>query len=160
MKCLLLRFNLVFFYIVLCNLCLAQQDIDLHKKYWYYKSRLNNDFLKVGLKSGESIPFGERGFNETTFDNYTNRLKAGDASAQLGCYIAVLATEYRLLKNKLLKEKHLPGVPSALEIEKNGLSLGEMQKLNFEKTEELYLYIIQLKEEIEELKKEISKVNK
>lgn len=22
-------------------------EIDLHKKYWYYKSRFNNDFIKI-----------------------------------------------------------------------------------------------------------------
>lgn len=26
-----------------------------HRKYWWYKSRLNNDFVKVGLGDGESL---------------------------------------------------------------------------------------------------------
>jgi hypothetical protein len=45
--------------IVVSGFC--QTDFDNHKKYWYYRSRLNNDFLKIGLDSGESIPFSERG---------------------------------------------------------------------------------------------------
>ena len=37
-------------------------EIDHHKKYWYYKSRFNNDFIKIGLNQGQSIPFNQRGF--------------------------------------------------------------------------------------------------
>ena len=47
---------------------------------------------------------------------------------------------------------HLPGIPSAAEVEKNGIQVGEMQKLQMEKLEQLTLYIIELKKEIEKLK--------
>jgi hypothetical protein len=50
------------------------------------------------------------------------------------------------------KYNHLPGIPSAKELETNGLNIGEMQKLQMEKIEELTLYIIELKKEIEKLK--------
>jgi hypothetical protein len=50
------------------------------------------------------------------------------------------------------KNNHLPGIPSAKEIEANGMNVGEMQKLQMEKIEELTLYIIELKKEIEKLK--------
>ncbi|HPR30857.1 MAG TPA: hypothetical protein PLK12_02125 [Prolixibacteraceae bacterium] len=54
---------------------------------------------------------------------------------------------------KFVKEnKHLPGIPSEKEIIENGLSLGEMNKLLMEKIEELTLYIIDLKKEVELLK--------
>jgi len=46
----------------------------------------------------------------------------------------------------------LPGIPSAKELETNGLNIGEMQKLQMEKIEELTLYIIELKKEIEKLR--------
>jgi hypothetical protein len=52
------------------------------------------------------------------------------------------------------QNNHLPGVPAAASIAKDGLSIGEMQKLQMEKIEELTLYILQLKEEIELLKKQ------
>ncbi len=47
---------------------------------------------------------------------------------------------------------HLPEIPRASEIEKNGLMLGDMQKRMMEKIEELTLYTIQLKQEIDALK--------
>lgn len=31
------------------------------QKYWYYKTRLNNDFVKIELNQGESVPFNQRG---------------------------------------------------------------------------------------------------
>lgn len=49
--------------------------------------------------------------------------------------------------------KHLPGIPSAAEIEKDGQMLGELQRKLLEKVEELTLYVIELKKEIELLKK-------
>ena len=50
------------------------------------------------------------------------------------------------------QNNHLPGIPSAKEIEANGMNVGEMQKMQMEKIEELTLYIIELKKEIEKLK--------
>ncbi|WP_298731733.1 hypothetical protein [uncultured Chitinophaga sp.] len=49
--------------------------------------------------------------------------------------------------------KHLPDVPSAEEVDKDGLDLGEMNKKLLQKVEELTLYMIELKKEINELKK-------
>jgi hypothetical protein len=50
--------------------------------------------------------------------------------------------------------KHLPNIPSADELVKDGLDLGKMQSLQMEKIEELTLYMIEMKKEIESLKKE------
>jgi hypothetical protein len=48
--------------------------------------------------------------------------------------------------------RRLPGIPSAAQMEKDGLSVGEMQKKMMEKIEELTLYIIQQQKEIDALK--------
>lgn len=48
---------------------------------------------------------------------------------------------------------HLPEIPSAAEIVKKGLSMGEMQNKLLQKVEELTLYIIQQQKEIDLLKK-------
>jgi hypothetical protein len=49
---------------------------------------------------------------------------------------------------------HLPGIPSAAEIEENGLHLGDMQRKMMEKIEELTLHMISLHERIETLERE------
>lgn len=51
------------------------------------------------------------------------------------------------------ENKHLPNIPSAAEVEKDGIAVGDMQKRMMEKIEELTLYIIQLKKEVDALKK-------
>jgi hypothetical protein len=59
------------------------------------------------------------------------------------------------VKTFIEKNHRLPNMPSAKEVEKNGASLGEIQKITVEKVEELYLYILQLEEKIEALNKKI-----
>lgn len=49
---------------------------------------------------------------------------------------------------------HLPGVPSAKEIEEQGLNLGEMNKILMQKVEELTLQVIELNKKVKELKGE------
>jgi hypothetical protein len=69
----------------------------------------------------------------------------------------VFGKNYKLLsleevESHINEFNHLPGIPAAAEMEANGISVGEMQTKLVEKVEELTLYIIQLKKEIETLK--------
>jgi hypothetical protein len=54
------------------------------------------------------------------------------------------------------KNHHLPGVPSAKVIEKDGMALKSMNLILLEKVEELTLYLIEQQKEIETLKETIS----
>lgn len=70
----------------------------------------------------------------------------------------VFADEYKLkpladVRKFISENKHLPGIPAAAEIEKNGIQLGDMSKRLMEKVEELTLYIINMQEQIDNLKK-------
>lgn len=51
-------------------------------------------------------------------------------------------------------QKHLPGMPTAKEVENDGAALGEIVKQNVEKTEQLFLYIFEMQKQIEQLKLE------
>ncbi len=62
----------------------------------------------------------------------------------------------------ILNNKHLPEIPSAKEVERNGIDLGDMDALLLQKIEELTLYLIEQnkqnkaqQEQIEQLKKEL-----
>ena len=57
------------------------------------------------------------------------------------------------LEKYLQANKHLPNIPSAKEVEATGQNVGEIQRKMLEKIEELSLYIIELKKEIDDLKK-------
>lgn len=59
------------------------------------------------------------------------------------------------LEKSINKNKHLPNIPSACEIENNGIQLGQMNKKLIEKVEELTLYIIQLNKELQEVKNKL-----
>lgn len=54
------------------------------------------------------------------------------------------------------QNSHLPEIPSAAEIEKDGQDLGEMNRLLLKKVEELTLYIISQEKRIEKLEKKSS----
>lgn len=61
------------------------------------------------------------------------------------------------LEKQIREIGRLPGLPSALEVEKEGILLGEMSNKQMEKIEELTLYILQLHKRIEALENEINK---
>ena len=55
------------------------------------------------------------------------------------------------IKTYIDKHQHLPEIPSAQEVEKNGLNLGEMNRLLLKKVEELTLYLIEKDKQIGDL---------
>jgi hypothetical protein len=57
------------------------------------------------------------------------------------------------VKGFIERHGHLPGMPPALVIEREGQALGEIQKQQQEHIEKLYLYILQLEQRIGELEK-------
>jgi cytoskeletal protein CcmA (bactofilin family) len=52
------------------------------------------------------------------------------------------------------EHKHLPNIPSAKEVETDGLNLGEMNKLLLQKVEELTLHLIEQQKRIEALERQ------
>jgi hypothetical protein len=72
----------------------------------------------------------------------------------------VFHDEYQLrsiheLKSFISDNNHLPNIPKASEVAEKGFEVGEMNRKLLEKVEELTLYVIQLQEQIDELKKEL-----
>jgi len=70
----------------------TQEDVNL-QKYWYYRWRLVNDFVKVGDGVGHSIPIQSRqGYNGIP------DIEVADATIYHGFYLGILATEFKLLR--------------------------------------------------------------
>ena len=59
------------------------------------------------------------------------------------------------VEDYITENSHLPNIPSATEVEEEGLELGEMQRLQMIKIEELTLHLIEMKKEIDSLKAEL-----
>lgn len=61
------------------------------------------------------------------------------------------------VESYIQSNKHLPDVPSATDVEKDGVGLGEMNKILLQKIEELTLYIIKQEKRIAKLEQESQK---
>ena len=77
----------------------------------------------------------------------------------------VFSEKYKLpslddIEKFLKANQHLPGVPSASEVEKNGIDLGDNQTILLKKVEELTIYLIQQNKKIEEQSIKISNLEK
>lgn len=77
----------------------------------------------------------------------------------------VFEKDYELKSLEALEEyvtihKHLPGVPNAKSLEREvcGLDLAQMQGLQMEKIEEIYLHLIEMNKEVKKLKRENQKL--
>jgi hypothetical protein len=69
----------------------------------------------------------------------------------------VFADDYKLtplneLKSFIDTHQHLPDIPKAEDVQKNGFEVGEMNKMLLRKVEELTLYMIDQQEQIDALK--------
>ncbi|RYE17435.1 MAG: hypothetical protein EOP51_23895 [Sphingobacteriales bacterium] len=69
----------------------------------------------------------------------------------------VFSQDYKLkslpeLEQFIIRNKHLPNIPPASDLEEQGMEVGDMQRRMMEKIEELTLYIIDLQKQIDALK--------
>lgn len=62
------------------------------------------------------------------------------------------------LEQYILKNKHLPDVPTQDEISKDGMDVYEMNAILLKKVEELTLYIIEQQKQIEQLENKIKNI--
>ncbi|MEM7040330.1 MAG: hypothetical protein AAF570_25405, partial [Bacteroidota bacterium] len=97
--------------------------------------------------------------------NVDGRIRATEIKVYSGWADYVFEPGYELMSLEDVREyiqeyHHLPGLPPAAEIEKDGVELGEMQVKLLEKIEELWLHLIRLEEENAEMKEEILELRK
>ncbi|MES2458834.1 MAG: hypothetical protein V4594_24995 [Bacteroidota bacterium] len=76
----------------------------------------------------------------------------------------VFAKDYKLpslqqTEQHILANGHLPGIPSAAEVAKDGIELGDMNKKLLQKIEELTLYLIEIKKENEKQGEQIKSLS-
>jgi len=62
------------------------------------------------------------------------------------------------LEQYILKNKHLPDVPTQNEISKDGMDVYEMNAILLKKVEELTLYVIEQQKQIEQLENKIKNI--
>ncbi len=132
----------------------------------------NGDNTDQGTRRMEINRYGQVGIGTTQHEDQNTLLTvAGRIHAQEVKVTAgagkgadfVFDEEYNLpglaeIDAFIKTNKHLPGIPSAEEMQNEGLDLGEMQIKLLQKIEELTLYVIELKKENEEMRVDNEKV--
>lgn len=118
----------------------------------------------ITVHGNGNVSIGAANMGEKLEVNGTIRSKKVKVDAN-GWPDYVFASDYKLrslveLEAFIKDNHHLPEVPSAAAIEKEGLDLGDMDATLMKKVEELTLYMIEMKKEIEVLRKENKKLSK
>ena len=115
------------------------------------------------LIGSTSVPPGAAGNTLLTVNGFimSKGLKVTQLAVNWPDY--VFEKDYNLmplpdLKSFIKKNKHLPGLPTATEVEKNGFSVEEIQSLLLKKVEELTLYMIDQSQLLEKTQKENAKL--
>jgi hypothetical protein len=115
----------------------------------------NNSGAQMTIVQNGNVGIGTT--NPTYKLSVNGNIRSKEVVVETGWADYVFDKNYKLkpldeVEKYIEEHKHLSGIPSAEEIEKNGLQLGDTQKKMMEKIEELTLYVIELKKEIDILK--------
>jgi hypothetical protein len=115
----------------------------------------NNSFAHATLLPNGNFGIGTT--NPTYKLSVKGNIRSEEVVVETGWADFVFEKDYKLrslteVEKYINDNKHLPDVPSAKEIQTNGLRVGEVQTKMMQKIEELTLYVIELKKEIELLK--------
>ncbi|GEN67726.1 hypothetical protein DRF57_18150 [Chryseobacterium rhizosphaerae] len=126
--------------------------------------------MQLGIGGTAGIGFSN--FSCTGCSGYRLFVKGGVKAEKIKLNIAsdndwadyVLRSDYQLLRleevEKYIQEKgNLPNIPSAEEVAKNGIELGEMKARLLAKIEELTLYTIDLNKRNEDLTQQSSELD-
>ncbi|TSE10739.1 tail fiber protein [Aquimarina algiphila] len=131
----------------------------------------NND-LEFWTNSGKRLVIkgnGNVGIGTTTPDSklaVNGKIHAKEVKVDLtGWPDYVFENDYELLSLQeveyhIATKGHLPNIPSAVEVEKEGIQLGEMNAKLLQKIEELTLYMIAQNKKIEKLQQEVEGLKK
>ncbi|MCL6294841.1 tail fiber protein [Jejuia spongiicola] len=122
--------------------------------------RVNNHASDMTIDSGGNVGIGTTSPDAKLAvkgNIHTNEVKVDLLGAVAPDYVFYKDYDLKTLtevENYITKEGHLPNIPSAKEMEVNGLLLKEMNLKLLEKIEELILYTIQQEKEIKTSKNE------
>lgn len=158
-------------------------NTDGYKCYWWYNGTdevmgsfgtsairfAPGNFYSANFNSDGRVSIGPNGGTAATgyLLSVKGKVICEEAKIQLSASWPdyVFSNTYKLmplkeLEKSIQKEQHLPNIPSAVDVEKNGILVGDMSKRIMEKVEELTLYIIDLNKKNEQLQKEVDELKK
>lgn len=127
----------------------------------------NTSMLNVNVSGGNAFEVYDQGTQKINFKVkangycYAREINVMPTNITFPDY--VFASNYQLkslneLETFIKTNKHLPNIPSAKEVEKEGINVADMQIKQMEKIEEAFLYILQLKKENDILKERLEQL--
>ncbi|TKG91591.1 hypothetical protein EYV94_21440 [Puteibacter caeruleilacunae] len=123
----------------------------------------------TGQISGNLIVDGKVGVNTENLEDYhvsvNGKLRAKEIQVATDWADFVFDDNYQLrsleeLEKYILKNNHLPEMPTSKEVKEKGVSVGDMNKRLLQKIEELTLYVIEQQKANEELKERMQRQEK
>ncbi|MGJ8734820.1 MAG: hypothetical protein ACSHW4_16810 [Cellulophaga sp.] len=143
-------------------------DVNSRMGYVGFGSTNTNHLYIMNEAGGDiSMPKGNVGIGTTNTGSWklavNGKIRAKEIKVETGWSDFVFFDDYQLptldeVENHIQENGHLKGIPSAKEVEENGIFLGDMDSKLLQKIEELTLYTIQQQKEIEELKAQNKKL--
>jgi len=139
----------------------------IRKAYMGFNADLTN-FI-IGLENGANrftIPNGNVGIGTTDPGAWklavNGKIRAKEIKVETGWADFVFEEEYQLptlkeVENHIKEKGHLKDIPSAKEVEENGIFLGEINAKLLQKIEELTLYVIEQNKRINQLEEHLNK---
>lgn len=129
----------------------------------------NHNFVVLGssLIDGNILTNGNIGIGTENFGSWklavNGKIRAKEVKVETGWSDFVFEDAYDLptleeVEEHIKTEGHLKDIPSAKEVEENGILLGEMDSKLLQKIEELTLYMIELNKKVKVLEEENKKL--
>ncbi|TKC04716.1 hypothetical protein FA048_18695 [Pedobacter polaris] len=149
------------------SVVLNQADFDLYKhtgtQWWIVCSPVIPPFSNSGITISDDQNVGIGTTTPKEKLSVNGKIRAHEIKVETANWPDyVFEDDYKIaslteIEKYIKQNKHLPEMPSAKEVEANGLQLGEMNKLLLKKVEELTLHLIQKDKDLLETKKLMEK---
>ncbi|AXT61198.1 hypothetical protein D1816_12855 [Aquimarina sp. AD10] len=140
-------------------------DVNSRMGFVGFGSTSTNHLYIMNEAGGDiSVPKGNVGIGTTNTGSWklavNGKIRAKEIKVETGWSDFVFFDDYQLptlheVENHIKEKGHLKDIPSAKEVEKNGILLGEMDSKLLQKIEELTLYTIQQEKQLDKQSKEI-----
>ncbi len=113
----------------------------------YFSFKYNADSHGITIRKGGNVGIGTNGPGSYKLA-VNGKLRAKEVVVETGWADFVFEKEYNLptleeVENHIKENGHLKDIPSAKEVEENGVSLGQMDSKLLQKIEELTLYLLE-----------------
>ncbi len=131
------------------NMLIDGNEIDGNNGIYLNHNNNKNVILATG---GGRVGIGTDSPHSAYKLSVNGKIRAKEIVVESGWADFVFEKNYKLMPLEeveayIYAHKHLPDVPSAKEVEENGVSVGEIEAKLLQKVEELTLYLIELKKE-------------